>query len=93
VQARLEALKANDPGGYLNAYRVFGLGDLAHELHKIQCPTLVMTGEFDPGSNVRMAELMHQQIAGSKLEILPALRHSVLVEAPQLVAQRLDEFL
>jgi pimeloyl-ACP methyl ester carboxylesterase len=93
VQARLEALKANDPGGYLNAYRVFGLGDLAQELHKIQCPTLVMTGEFDPGSNVRMAELMHQQIAGSKLEILPAVRHSVLVEAPQLVAQRLDEFL
>ena len=92
VRRRLDALKANDPEGYLNAYRVFGLGDLADKLHKISCPTLVMTGEFDPGSNVRMAKLMHEKIPGSRLEILPGLRHSILVEAPGLVARKLDEF-
>ena len=52
-----------------------------------------MTGEHDPGSNVRMARLMHETIPSSKLEILPDLRHSVLVESPQLIAEKLDSFL
>lgn len=41
------------------------------------------------GSNVRMARMMHEAIAGSELSILPRLRHSVLVEAPQQVADML----
>ena len=51
-----------------------------------------MTGEEDPGSNVRMAEFMHGEIPDSKLVILPGLRHSLLVEAPELVAQELNGF-
>lgn len=93
VQARFDIVKSNDPEGYLNAYRVFGLGDLGDQLHRISCPTLVMTGEDDPGSNVRMANFMHQQIHHSKLEILPLLRHSVLVENPILIAEKVDAFL
>ena len=93
VAQRIDTLKSNDPMGYLNAYRVFGLSDLSDQLHNIKCPTLVMTGEFDPGSNVRMSTLMHQRIENSQLEILPNLRHSVLVEAPELIAQKLNAFL
>ena len=52
-----------------------------------------MTGEFDPGSNVRMARFMHERIEGSQLEILTGLRHSILVEAPEKVAGKLDRFL
>jgi pimeloyl-ACP methyl ester carboxylesterase len=33
-----------------------------------------------------MAHMMHARIRGSRLEILPDLRHSVLVEAPEKVA-------
>ena len=93
VQDRLNVLKTNDPQGYLNAYRVFGLGDLGEKLHNIQSPTLIMTGEYDPGSNVRMSKFMHNKIKGSKLKILPNLRHSVLVEAPDLIAHEVDSFL
>ena len=52
-----------------------------------------MTGEHDPGSNVRMARLMHEAIPNSKLDILTNLRHSILVESPQLIAEKLDSFL
>ncbi len=93
VKKRLDALRDNDPLGYLNAYRVFGLGDLGDKLDKIYSRTLIMTGEFDPGSNVRMAKFMHEKIENSKLEILPNLRHSVLTEAPELIAEKLDGFL
>ena len=93
VQKRIAELRATSPAGYFQAYRVFVLSDLAEHLSQIQCETLVMTGEHDPGSNVRMARLMHETISGSKLEILPDLRHSVLVESPQLIAEKLDSFL
>ncbi len=93
VQQRIDTYLATDRRGYLNAHRVFVTSDLADDLHRIDRPTLVMTGEFDPGSNVRMARFMHQAIEGSCLEILPGLRHAVLVEAPQVVAEKLDAFL
>ncbi|MFT7533600.1 MAG: pimeloyl-ACP methyl ester carboxylesterase [Gammaproteobacteria bacterium] len=92
VAGRLAALKATDPIGYLHAYRVFSLSDLGDQLHRITTPCLVMTGEGDPGSNVRMANFMHEEIANSQLDILPVLRHSVLVEAPELIASKLDQF-
>jgi (E)-2-((N-methylformamido)methylene)succinate hydrolase len=54
---------------------------------------MIATGERDVGSNTRMARFMHAQIPGSRLEILPGLRHSILVEAPELVAQLVRNFL
>ena len=93
VQKRIAELRATSPAGYFQAYRVFVLSDLAEHLSKIQCETLVMTGEHDPGSNVRMARLMHEAIPNSKLDILTNLRHSILVESPQLIAEKLDSFL
>ena len=55
--------------------------------------TLIATGEHDVGSNTRMARFMHAQIEGSRLEILPGLRHSILVEAPELIARLVRDFL
>jgi pimeloyl-ACP methyl ester carboxylesterase len=83
----------NDPACYAAAYRVLATTDLADELHRIQAPTLIVTGEGDIGSTPRMARLMHERIAGSRLHVLPGLRHSILVEAPELVARLLAEFL
>jgi pimeloyl-ACP methyl ester carboxylesterase len=93
VQARLRQLLATDAESYLHAYTLFGTGDLGDRLGEIRAPTLVVTGENDGGSTPRMARLMHERIAGSRLEILPNLRHSVLIEAPERVAALLEEFL
>lgn len=93
VEQRLRKLRCNDPRAYAAAYRVFAESDLGERLHRLTQPTLIATGEHDPGSSARMARFMHAQIAGSRLEILPELRHSILVEAPELVARHLQEFL
>jgi pimeloyl-ACP methyl ester carboxylesterase len=82
----------NDPDCYAAAYRVLALEDLDRELEAITVPTLVTTGEHDLGSNRRMSELIHCRIKGSTLRILPGLRHSILVEAPHLVAGMLGPF-
>lgn len=85
--------QGNDPACYAAAYRVLALTDLAERLPEIRAETLVMTGEHDQGSNTRMAKLMHALIEGSILRILPVLRHSILIEAPDIVAGVLDDFL
>lgn len=93
VAKRLEELKANDHRSYSAAYTVFAEGDLGSRLHGIRHPTLIVTGEHDVGSNTRMARFMHDAIPGSALHILPGLKHSVLLEAPQQIAELLEGFL
>jgi len=84
--------RANDPACYAAAYRVLALTDFAERLHEIAAETLVMTGEHDIGSNPRMARLMAERIPRAVLQILPGLRHSILVEAPDTVSQILRTF-
>ncbi len=93
VKKRLEALLENDPVSYAEAYRVFAETDMGDRIHQIAHRTLVVTGENDVGSNPRMARFMHQRIGGSKLVILPGLKHSLLVEAPDTIADLLLDFL
>jgi pimeloyl-ACP methyl ester carboxylesterase len=91
VAQRMAELLANDTPSYAAAYTVFATSDLGHRLGEIRHPTLVATGENDVGSNTRMARMMHERIKDSRLEILPGLRHSVLVEAPGRIAELLIE--
>jgi len=83
----------NDPKCYAAAYAVLATTDFADRLSEIAAPTLVMTGEDDMGSNPRVARLMHERIDNSTLHILPKLRHSILIEAPETVARILGSFL
>jgi pimeloyl-ACP methyl ester carboxylesterase len=82
----------NDPDCYSAAYKVLASEDLDRELEAISVPTLIATGELDLGSNPRMSELMHRRIKSSTLRILPGLKHSILIEAPQIVAGMLEPF-
>lgn len=93
VARRMQQLQENHAPSYAAAYTVFSTSDLGEQLHAIHAPTLIATGEHDQGSNTRMARFMHGQIAGAQLEILPGLRHSILVEAPDLVTRLVRDFL
>ena len=93
VARRVERYLNLDQKAYATTYRTFAEGDLGDQLHRICAPTLIMTGENDPGSSADMARFMHAQIAGSQLHIIPKLRHNILLEGAEIVAQRLLEFL
>jgi len=62
-------------------------------LHVISVATSIVTGEHGVGCNTRMARSMPDRIAGSWLEILPGLRHSILLEAPALITRLVRDFL
>lgn len=82
----------NDPLCYAAAYRVLAETDFGGFIDQIKLPTLIVTGEQDQGSNPRMAHFMHECIPGSRLEILPQMRHSILIEASRQVADLLHDF-
>ncbi|MEX0304873.1 MAG: alpha/beta fold hydrolase [Leisingera sp.] len=93
LEARRQKSLRNDPDCYVAAYRVLANNDLASDLCHIKAPALVMTGENDIGSSPRMSEFMASQIPDARLHILPRLKHSVLLEAPDQVAALIDPFL
>jgi pimeloyl-ACP methyl ester carboxylesterase len=88
-------LASNDPQGYLTTYKLFATQDMyrADDLGDIQAPTLVATGELDPGSTPEMARQLAMRIRGAEVAILPEQRHMMPVESPRLVNQVLLEFL
>ena len=88
-------IMANDPAVYPQIYRVLAEGDaeIAEGLERIACPTLVMTGEDDPGNTPAMARAMARLIPSARVVILPGLRHMALAESPQAVNAPLSAFL
>ncbi len=92
VAGRKAVVTAMDGAAYAAAYHALATTDFAERLHEIPHETLVATGEDDIGSNPRMAKFMADKIPNSRLEILPGLRHSILLEAPDQLASLLSDF-
>ncbi|MCB1744104.1 MAG: alpha/beta fold hydrolase [Gammaproteobacteria bacterium] len=87
-------LQRNDAAGFLAAYRVFagrfGLGPFA--LDRIDCPTLVATGELDSGSTPAMSRSLAALIANARYELFEGLAHLAPIEAPERVADSVRRF-
>lgn len=94
VERVRKTVLANDPEGYLKAYRVFATADGAasEDLAAIGCPTLVVTGVEDLGSTPAMAEAMAARIPGATCRVLPG-RHMIPVERAEEVNEGLRDFL
>lgn len=95
IESIRSTLQANDIESYLHAYEVFARGDreIGPELAAISRPTLVLTGELDPGSTPDMAHRLAGAIPDSRLRIVPGARHMMPVETPGLLAAELTAFI
>ncbi|MEM7294404.1 MAG: alpha/beta hydrolase [Pseudomonadota bacterium] len=93
LERRRQKSLQNDPECYVAAYQVLATNDLIDELPSLQIPTLAMTGENDIGSPPRMSEAIARVAQNGQCHIFPHLKHSVLLEAPDLVAAQMSQFL
>ena len=62
-------------------------------LKNISKPCLLLTGENDGGCSPKHNEIMANEIKNSKLVILEKYKHSLLIEAPNVVAKSLIKFI
>ena len=80
--------------GYARAYAIFARSDECHKgrLGRIQVPALIATGEQDPNSSAAMADAMHAEIPGSRLQVLPGQRHMMSLIAVDEVNGLIRQF-
>jgi|SRR5579872_531836 len=67
--------------------------DSVDTLKTIDVPTLLITGDEDPMTGISEAELMHEQIRGSQIRVIPKAGHYSPWEQPELAAKLLRQFL
>lgn len=62
-------------------------------LNQVQCPTLIVWGEFDVVTNIDDAYFLHDHIAGSELAIIADAGHLSHIEEPQEYNRIVEDFL
>jgi pimeloyl-ACP methyl ester carboxylesterase len=67
--------------------------DSVETLKTINVPTLLVTGDEDVLTGINEAELMRQQIAGSRLCVIPKVGHYSPWEQPEEADRLLRQFL
>lgn len=93
VRRRLKQVVDTDPGVFLNVFRIYARTEMAPWLHKVTAPSLILTGEHDGGCNPRLNQLIDAALPRSELVILPGFKHSLLLEAGDIVADHIVRFL
>ncbi|SLN72507.1 3-oxoadipate enol-lactonase 2 [Falsiruegeria litorea R37] len=93
VRNRLKQVVETDPDVFLNVFRIYAGTEMSPWLDQVTAPALVLTGENDGGCNPRLNRLIDKALPNSGLVILPELRHSILLEAGEVVADHLHRFI
>jgi (E)-2-((N-methylformamido)methylene)succinate hydrolase len=94
LAAVTERMMSNDVASYANAYEIFATADeeLAAQVHRITCPTLVVTGEHDPRSTPAMSHALATTVANGRAVVLPGARHLTPLEVPHALARLITTF-
>lgn len=67
--------------------------DIRYLLAHVKCPVFVTTGEHDGANGPARAQMIHEGIAHSQLEIIPRAGHTATIEEPAALNAMLTRFL
>jgi pimeloyl-ACP methyl ester carboxylesterase len=90
---RRRLISANRVGLYHNTMGVISRRPVLDELSAIRVPALILVGDQDVATVPARSRLLHERIAGSRLEIIPGAGHILTVEEPAAVNQAILDFL
>ena len=86
-------LSANNMNNFLNVYELFVKHKNDEEFNKITASTMVMTGEFDIGSTVKMSQELNTLISKSQLKIIKDGKHLCSIECADNVNLTIKNFI
>ena len=75
------------------SFKIYAKTEMLLWLKNISKPCLLLTGENDGGCSPKHNKIMANEIKDFKLVILPKYKHSLLIEAPNEVAESLIGFI
>jgi pimeloyl-ACP methyl ester carboxylesterase len=89
----LNDLAAIDPTLFVRLLASAADHDASPWLPNVRAPSLVVAGERDSFTPMRLSIDMHRQIPGSRILVVPGGTHVAPLEDPRLVAREMIEFL
>jgi len=93
VEDRLKQVIETNADVFLNVFRIYASVEMSPWLHEVEHPSLVLTGENDGGCNPRLNKQIAEAMPNSELVILENYKHSLLLEAGEIVAENLVRFM
>jgi len=93
LDAAAAAMERVPSSGLAAAARCLVTHDLRDRLHEITAPTLVLVGELDAETPASYSAFLADQIANAQLAIVPGAGHISNLERPEVVNQRMLDFL
>jgi pimeloyl-ACP methyl ester carboxylesterase len=93
IALRKKQVLETDPAVFLNVFHIYAETEMSPWLHEVTAPSLVLTGELDGGCNPRLNQQIAAALPNSKLVILNSMKHQILMEAPDAVADHVIPFL
>ena len=88
-----DMIRKTPVAGYVGCCQAISTLDLTDRIGAIKVPTIAIVGEDDPGTPVAAHKVIHEKIAGSKLEILKSAAHLSNMEQPEAFNRALTGFL
>jgi len=87
VVATLRALlQRADPAGYAASCEAIRDADFLGQLGQLRCPTLVISGERDPGTPPALGQQIADAVPGARHLLIPAAAHASVLEQPRAFA-------
>ena len=86
-------LSANNMENFLKVYELFVVHKNDEDFEKIKAKTLIMTGEFDVGSTVKMSEELNKIIKDSQMKIINNGKHLCGIECADDVNLTIKDFI
>ncbi len=93
IENRIKQVNDTPEDVFLNVFDIYANTEMSPWLHEVTTPSLVLTGAEDGGCSPRLNIQIAAAIPNSELVILDGLKHAILLEAPDRVADALDQFL
>jgi pimeloyl-ACP methyl ester carboxylesterase len=93
IQARLRQVRETPAEVFLSVFHIYAETEMAPWLHEVTAPSLVLTGELDGGCNPRLNRFIADTLPDAELVIMEGLKHAILLEASERVAEHVRAFL
>ena len=93
VMARItKDIESTPVAGFTGCCHAIAQIDLMDRLKEIKCPTLVTVGDQDHGTPPEMAKIIHENLPGSELCIIPDAAHIANIEQTEIYNRNMMEF-
>ncbi|MFX0152216.1 MAG: alpha/beta fold hydrolase [Candidatus Hodarchaeota archaeon] len=88
-----EVLRRNGGVIFFQDFKICDLFDIRSELHRITNQTLIIVGQHDQMTPVKYSSYLHENIANSKIVIIPEAGHNVFQEKILAVNKQIYNFI